>query len=285
MLKHLFFITILSASCLCLKAQAPEYSDEEIIKIYTQLGDVHNKGLEVVFGNLQKNYGSVYSGNNSKEAYTKFNQQIDEFLRSFIIEELSVKEIDLTEFIESSHTSPLSKSENVDLVDLISNKEDGKTLSEDFYYSMKELNLLIENGKLAPSKEDYDKLITNYISRLKTFKEKIYLVSCISIGYSSQIYWSKHLSKWQEFFGTEVIGNNSDPTMGKAKDIVKADISGIIVGGVGGCISGAVGGTITFPVVGTIAGCAGVGAVGAVTGGLGGSLTSAVNSLLSWLLD
>ncbi|MBL0356158.1 MAG: hypothetical protein IPP72_04405 [Chitinophagaceae bacterium] len=150
---------------------------------------------------------------------------------------------------------------------------------------MKELNSLIENGKLSPAKEDYDKLITNYISRLKTFKEKIYLVSCISVCYSSQIYWSKHFSKWQEFFGPGTTGNTSGPTMEKAKDIVKADVSGIIVGGVGGCISGVIGGTVTFIVVGTIAGCAGLGAAGAVTGGLGGSLTSAVNSFLDWLLD
>lgn len=283
MLKQLISFVLSSLVFLCTKAQDPDYADEDIIKIYSQLGDIHNKGLDAVFENLQKTYGERYSGDNSKESYLKINHQMDEVVKNYVTEELVVKDIEMTKFIESYHLPIMPKSENVDLVTLIKSKEDGKTLSEEFLNSMSELNTIIEKGNLSPNKEDYENLLKKYISQLKSFKEKVYLTSCISIGYSSELYWSKNFSKWKDFFLPKSSTISGTPTS-KAKDIVKADISGIIVGGIGGCVSGAIGGTVTFPGVGTIAGCAGVGAVGAVTGGLGGSMVSAVNSFLDWLV-
>lgn len=281
MKKFLLLLFSASISFIANAQKDTYYSDEEIIKIYSLIVEIHNKGLDNVLNNLQKNFGEKYSCGNSKEAHLEMNKKIDEMVKDFVTTELELKDIDLAPFIESYHG--MSKNQGADLTTLINSKEAGKGLSEDFFNSISEINSPLDDDKNNSDKEGYDKIVVTGIAKLKTFEEKVYLVSCASMVYSSNIYWKNNFEKWQSFFVS-----NPEPFIpvaeGRAKDVVKADISGIVTGGIGGCVYGAIGGTATFPGVGTIVGCAGLGVAGALTGGLGGSITSAVNSFLDWWL-
>src|SRR5688500_18810835 len=102
-------------------------------------------------------------------------------------------------------------------------------------------------------------MVNNNLEKMKNFEEKVFLVSCASIGYNSTRYWNENSEKWTNFFGK---GITPEMVSSKKKypwnQVASADVSGVVTGGVGGCIWGAVGGSVTFPVVGTLVGCAGV---------------------------
>lgn len=271
------------------------FSDEKIILIYSQLGEIHNLGLDYVFSELQKQNLQFANGSNSKLIHDMIYNMIDNSVIAFTNKSLAIKNIDLKPFIEMNNTNnPIKDYLRKDLVSQIKSLKQAENLSNTFFVLMTQLNILIDSD--AP-KFEFDKLMRNGISILTDFDEKSKFVSCTSIGYSSLQYWKQNVSKWQQLFSTDNLISSTKkitsidaikapfnaPANSVGTAIGKADITGIITGGVGGCVWGAAGGSTVLPVVGTLTGCAALGASGAITVGLGNSAKSAVESFVNWL--
>jgi hypothetical protein len=300
-MKKLLIALFTLSVCFFKVVQGQELTDEEIINTYAQIGKEHNSGLDFILEQLKKPYGPIFTDGKTESNRLKMIELINSAAKNFTGKELSVTDIDLNNFIhpEIDIRDILGK----DIVSALETFEEGKSLSPELLTAMKSLNELMDNDDKADKKDEYDKIIYENIGRLSLFKEKVYLVSCVNIGFSSLNYWNEKASVWEEFCGYKAQAkiktafSNIMPVAAAglvniswhflkenpAKTIAKADVTGVIVGGVSGCITGAVGGTVVLPGVGTVAGCAGVGAVGAITGGLTGSATAAVHKFIDWI--
>lgn len=270
-------------------------SDEKIISIFSQIGEIHNSGLDYVFTDLQKQNLTLVNGNNSINNHDKIYKLIDNSVTEFAYKSLKIKSIDLSPFIEKNNTgNPIKEYLYKDLVSQIKSLKQAEGLSIAFLRLMAELNALVDKNA---SKIEFDNLMKNGILTLNDFDEKAKFVSCTSIGFSSLQYWKRNVSKWKQMLSsgnlqttTKVSSDLNEirviytvPADDPGKAIGKADITGIITGAVGGCVIGAAGGTTVLPVVGTITGCAALGSAGAITVGLGNSAKAAVESFVNWL--
>ena len=269
--------------------QAKVYSDAQIISIYSQIGDLHNKGLDKVFNDLQMQFGTNLNLSNTEDTRQKMYSQINKSLVSFMSQELQARDIDFISMLKGINSVNNSKTykENYltkDLVKQLQIIKQPSSLSQNFWALTNQLNQLMDKNA---RKDEYDEFVKNNISKLTDFNEKIALVSSASTAYSSLLYWKDNATKWRSFFNSKKNTNIASRAQadGAGKTIAKADVSGIIQGAVGGCIYGAIGGTVTVPGVGTLAGCAAVGTGGAVFVGATRSAAAAVDSFVDWLFS
>lgn len=252
-------------------------TNQQIINIYSNIGVPHNEGLDFVLLELKKYYGSVYNGGNSKAAHDLMYQNVNNNTKGYLTNIRSVSQSDATSCINNYINSPV-KLFGTNLNTNISYSPYFSSFSVKFKTAVSQINTLVHDVSKCYVKANYDSIVNNNINLLVNNNEKVYIVSMCSVGYNSSIYWRDNYTKWQIFFGTPTV-LYANP----GRDIGIADISGIITGGVGGCAWGAAGGTVVLPGAGTVAGCAGVGVIGALGGGLGGSAKKAVESFITWL--
>ena len=286
------FIIFISILISCQKNSSK--AKEEIILIYSSIGEIHNSGLDYVYNDLQKQYLNLVNGNYSKINHDKIFKVIDNSVMKFVNKSLTTENIDLSLVIEKNNTNnPIKEYLNKDLVSQIKSLKEAENLSNEFFVLMTQLNLLVDKDA---SKIEFDNLMKTGILKLNDFDEKAKFVSCVSIGYSSLQYWKINATRWLQLLSngnsqlltkvpSSIIDINVISSVPKETitSIGKSDITGIITGGVGGCIYGAGGGTTILPGVGTLTGCAAVGSAGAITVGLGNSAKAAVESFVNWL--
>ncbi|MFL5772383.1 MAG: hypothetical protein ACJ75F_04445 [Flavisolibacter sp.] len=273
------------------------YTDNEIINMYSSVGEIHNKGLESAFNSLQQNYGTKYQGGLSKQDRDNMYRILDANNFAFVTKEIAVNSIDLTQMV--NRDVEVRDYMYKDLVSQFLSSKEGQNLSPEILNAFNELNSLMDDDSRCFNKSEYDRIVQDNIQNLQSFNEKVLLVCGFNIAYNSIQYWNENLVKWQAFFSYSLTRKPTIPPKSPrpinqysiqafrftspGRNIAKADVSGIVWGGTAGCITGAIGGSVTLPGVGTLTGCAGMGAAGAVTAGIGGSLKAAVNALLDWL--
>jgi|GEM_PF-2307860 hypothetical protein len=276
-------------------------NDKTIITQFSQIGQIHNDGLNEILESLKSKYGNKYIGGNSVEEHDNLFQLIDKSNQRFVESTIQPKNINIAELIENNKpfdnlikanfgkdlstqmrfkTNAISIAQKSTIARSVTQE-----LSENFYAAINELNKLVDNDA---EKSEYDKLLEAKIGGLQTDEEKMKFASAVSIAHSTMQYWKENYNEWKAFF--QETKQTSSSTVARAaaaedggKKVGKADIAGIITGGVGGCAYGAIGGTVVVPGVGTLAGCAALGSAGAITGGLGNSAKAAVESLIDWL--
>lgn len=289
---YFLFTTILFISSSCKReiSKEKEYSDKEIIEIFSKVGEIHNEGLDFIYAEIEKkNWGNI----NDKEAKRQMLYDIiDKKCVEYVSERIKPSGIDLYDIDKRKYSATnISLNLNNDLVSKIKGQANSESLSETFFIAMQKLNSLVDkDAELG----DYELLTNDYIKKLSDFEEKSKLVSCIYMGYYSNLYWKKNTKKWKNL----ILGDNLNTIHKRSssietpedieynqagKNIGKADIAGIMVGWTTGCVYGLIGGSAILPGVGTIVGCAGLASAGAITGGLGGSGKAAVDSFVDWL--
>lgn len=286
--------------------------DAEIISQFSQIGKLHNEGLDNILNDLKAEYGTYYTGTTSAVSHAKVYALINKGNVNFLETTLMPKGIDVAQMIaanskydyliKSNFGKGLVTQMRAKLLAIRHTESESTTvrsvisdMSANFYDAVNALEKLVDKDA---TKQAYDDLLEAKIATLTNNDEKMKFASAVSVAYNTMQYWKENFPKWAAFFNKSNLEFRSKTTSrsveaddkGKTmteigKDVGKADISGIITGGVGGAIAGGVTGTVVLPAVGTTTGAVAGGVIGAVGGGLGNSAKAAVDAFVDWLVN
>lgn len=279
LLQSFFFYTFISA-----QVPTTEFSNEQIKSIYSQVGPIHNNGLDHALEKLKEEYGSFYTGSFDERSKGEILNKLDFIIKDYVRTTLHVSGIDVWSWVKNIHQ--INNNDGEGLVSVVRKSETGQQLSDELFFALSDIENIMNDDVKRLNSNYYDAIVNGHIGGLRSFEEKAYLVSFASVANSSSSYWNENSEKWMEFF-TKNKGENYINGRGRFpwNSVAAADVSGIVFGAMAGCALGAVGGTITLPIIGTIGGCAGIATLTAVGGGLGGSLKKAVEEFFEWLFS
>ncbi len=260
--------------------EAKKMTDEEIIEIYSNVGEFHDNALDFIYNELytlNKNKGNSLLESDLDLTLTQLNGKVYQYIK----DSFYVTGLDFTPLYHyDTVTTPTYTIDNVLQRNL--NYTSSPTLKTAF----DEFRTFVLDTTKNENFPKYDFLIQKYVPLLQSEIEKKAFVASVSVGKNSIQYWDTSYNKWQTLVN-DLTGKPNyagKAPSGPGKDILYADIAGAGTGAVRGAIVGATGGTMIIPGVGTVAGGAACGLVGMLGGAAVGSAGEAVHSLIKkWL--
>jgi hypothetical protein len=265
-------------------SESKNYTDSEIVVIFSTLGKLHNDGLDSIYSVLEKNNLLLNNMPNTIEKrnliYSLINQSIHKFINGY----LQNNEINIDGTLNSLFNDNSEKLFGKDIVTQVTETKKNISFSPTYLILLNKIDSLVN---INAKEDSYNNLVLENLNSLDENFEKMQFIASVSIAFNSTNYWKKNLRKWNYLLNHNYVEKTimtvpANPNK-TGNDIGKADVSGIIYGAGIGCGIGAFGGSIILPGIGTVTGCAGVGALGALTGGLGNSAKTAVDKFVDWL--
>lgn len=294
MLSIIFCVAFVQSCKKGYKNEQPK-SNEELVKLYSKVGEAHNKGMDAVFQRLKE-----FKKENGSFRTTYYNDEevvgvIQETISDFIITEYSytndiygeagVDSVDYFNRIVMRNSDP---SIVWDTVNSIFNFQASQKL-RDFSQEIKTKLSETYSYDSTYRKTILEGLMYSYISTMDSEYEKSIIISMTSVAVSSSNYWNQYYSSWENLMNEYMSGRKNGIKISKKvdpRDVVMDDVIGAGVGAVSGAVKGAIGGTLAVPGIGTVTGAACCGLVGMVGGAIGNSVKSAFwSSVKSWFLD
>lgn len=269
--------------------------DKELIVMFSKVGEIHNKGLDVLYAKLvEKTKNKTKTTNSVKNMFVGPEYGDNQIplgdINSMSFNYLqSISQIQgITNFVPFYNGDLLPSDPAVSYATSLSDhayQATGTVPSNELQYALAQLESLYKDDNTSQQSYLYDNLVTSMVPVLTTDNDKAIFIGAVSVAQHSTQYWSggTNLIQWNAL-AEAITGVPNTITLNSMKDVAYADIAGAVIGGVAGAKVGLVGGTVAIPGIGTaVGGAAGV-LVGLIGGAITGSAAEGIHSAIKWLI-
>jgi hypothetical protein len=266
-------------------------SDKDLIKLYSNVGKMHNRGLDhlyTVFKKIADSRQSQRTTDDSIDLLLVNEAAANYFKNSIGCSGCSELNMVPYYFNDTAFRDRSGLFQNSTVVSHY-NGVNETPLNSDLAGALLILDSTLRNDLRPTYYEKYDSLIEVKVPTISNETDKAAFITCASVMKNSYQYWNKNSDKWDSL-EAQLTGWHKNGQANKSigdiiKELVWMDGSGALTGLIRGLIIGAGGGSVTIPGIGTVVGAACGGLAGGFVGGVVGSGGSAIHSFIQWLVN